>query len=65
MILFILYLISLVWMVVFLTNFVKPFKRKKDLETTKIKYIPLKRAADPDTKYYVLDSGELVEMSKS
>lgn len=64
MILFILYLISLVWMVVFLTNFVKPFKRKKELETTKIKYIPLKKSADPHTKYYVLDSGELVEMSK-
>ncbi|MCG8308699.1 MAG: hypothetical protein MI975_15000 [Cytophagales bacterium] len=64
MILFILYLISLVWMVVFLTNFVKPFKRKKELEKTKIKYIPLKKSGDPHTKYYVLDSGELVEMSK-
>ena len=64
MILFILYLISLVWMVVFLTNFVKPFKRKKELESTKIKYIPLKRSTDPHTKFYVLDSGELVEMSK-
>lgn len=64
MILFVLYLISLVWMVVFLTNFVKPFKRKKDLESTKIKYIPLKKPADPHTKFYVLDSGELVEMSK-
>ena len=64
MILFILYLISLVWMVVFLTNFVKPFKRKKELETTRVKYIPLKKSSDPHTKYYVLDSGELVEMSK-
>ena len=64
MILFILYLISLVWMVVFLTNFVKPFKRKKDLESTKIKYIPLKKSSNPHTKFYVLDSGELVEMSK-
>jgi glycopeptide antibiotics resistance protein len=64
MILFILYLISLVWMVVFLTNFVRPFRRKKQLETTKIKYIPLKKSTDPQTKYYVLDSGELVEMSK-
>lgn len=64
MILFILYLISLVWMVVFLTNFVKPFKRKKDLETTRVKYIPLKKSDDPHTKYYVLDSGELVEMNK-
>ena len=64
MILFILYLVSLVWMVVFLTNFVKPFKRKKELETTKIKFIPLKKSNDPNTKYYVLDSGELVEMTK-
>lgn len=64
MILFILYLISLVWMVVFLTNFVKPFKRKKELESTRVKYIPLKKSTDPHTKYYVLDSGELVEMSK-
>lgn len=64
MILFILYLISLVWMVVFLTNFVKPFKRKKELESTKIKYIPLKKSLDPHVKYYVLDSGELVEMSR-
>ena len=64
MILFVLYLISLVWMVVFLTNFVKPFKRKKELESTKIKYIPLKKSVDPHTKFYVLDSGELVEMSK-
>lgn len=64
MILFILYLISLVWMVVFLTNFVKPFKRKKEMETTKIKYIPLMKSADPHTKYYVLDSGELVEMTR-
>ena len=64
MILFILYLISLVWMVVFLTNFVKPFKRKKQLEHSKIKYIPLKKSTDPQTKYYVLDSGELVEMNK-
>lgn len=64
MILFILYLISLVWMVVFLTNFVQPFKRKKRLETTKIKFIPLKKSTDPHTKYYVLDSGELVEMIK-
>ena len=63
MILFILYLISLVWMVVFLTNIVKPFKRKKEMETTKIKYIPLRKSTDPHTKYYVLDSGELVEMS--
>ena len=64
MILFILYLISLVWMVVFLTNFVKPFKKKKALESTKIKFIPLKKSSDPHTKFYVLDSGELVEMSK-
>jgi glycopeptide antibiotics resistance protein len=64
MILFILYLISLVWMVVFLTNFVQPFKRKKRLENTKIKFIPLKKSTDPHTKYYVLDSGELVEMIK-
>ena len=64
MILFILYLISLVWMVVFLTNFVKPFKRKKQLENTRVKYIPLKKAENPHTKYYVLDSGELVEMNK-
>ncbi|MCK5208456.1 MAG: hypothetical protein KAQ79_10560 [Cyclobacteriaceae bacterium] len=64
MILFILYLISLVWMVVFLTNFVKPFKRKKELESTKIKFIPLKKSVDPHTKYYVLDSGELIEMSR-
>lgn len=64
MILFILYLISLVWMVVFLTNFVKPFKKKKALQSTKIKYIPLKKSSDPHTKFYVLDSGELVEMSK-
>ena len=64
MILFILYLISLIWMVVFLTNFVKPFKKKKELETSKIKFIPLKKSTDPNTKYYVLDSGELVEMSK-
>jgi glycopeptide antibiotics resistance protein len=64
MILFILYLISLVWMVVFLTNFVKPFKKKKQLENSKIKYIPLKKSTDPQTKYYVLDSGELIEMNK-
>lgn len=64
MILFILYLISLVWMVVFLTNFVKPFKKKKEMETSKIKFIPLKKSKDPHTKYYVLDSGELVEMNK-
>ena len=51
-------------MVVFLTNFVKPFKRKKELESTRVKYIPLKKSTDPHTKYYVLDSGELVEMSK-
>jgi hypothetical protein len=51
-------------MVVFLTNFVKPFKRKKELERSKIKYIPLKKSSDPQTKYYVLDSGELVEMNK-
>ena len=51
-------------MVVFLTNFVRPFRRKKKLETTKIKYIPLKKSTDPQTKYYVLDSGELVEMTK-
>ena len=64
MILFILYLISLVWMVVFLTNFVKSFKKKKRLHSTKIKFIPLKKSEDPKTKYYVLDSGELVEMNK-
>ena len=64
MILFILYLISLVWMVVFLTNFVKPFKRKKELESTRVKFIPLKKSTDPHTKYYVLDSGELVEINK-
>lgn len=64
MILLILYLISLVWMVVFLTNFIQPFKRKKDMENSKIKYIPLKKPTDPHTKYYVLDSGELVEMRK-
>jgi hypothetical protein len=51
-------------MVVFLTNFVKPFKKKKELETSKIKFIPLKKSKDPHTKYYVLDSGELVEMNK-
>ena len=51
-------------MVVFLTNFVKPFKKKKALQSTKIKYIPLKKSSDPHTKFYVLDSGELVEMSK-
>ncbi len=64
MILFILYLISLVWMVVFLTNFVKPFKRKKELETTKIKFIPLKKPGNPNNKYYVLESGELVEVNQ-
>jgi hypothetical protein len=51
-------------MVVFLTNFVKPFKKKKEFEASRIKFIPLKRPADPQTKYYVLDSGELVEMNK-
>ncbi len=64
MILFILYLISLIWMVVFLTNFVKPFKKKKEFETSKIKFIPLRQSKDPHTKYYILDSGELVEMNK-
>jgi len=64
MILFILYLISLVWMVVFLTNFVRPLKRKKEVELNKIKFIPLKKPNDPNTKYYILDSGELVEMTK-
>lgn len=64
MILLILYLISLVWMVVFLTNFVKSFRNKKRIQSTKIKYIPLKKAEDPRTTYYVLDSGELVEMNK-
>jgi hypothetical protein len=51
-------------MVVFLTNFVQPFKRKKDLEGTKIKYIPLKKPMNPHAKYYVLNSGELIEMKK-
>lgn len=64
MILFILYMISLVWMVVFLTNFVRPMKKQKELETSKIKFIPLKKPNDPNTKYYILDSGELVEMNK-
>lgn len=64
MILFVLYLISLVWMVVFLTKFVKPFKKKKEFESTKIKYIPLKKSKKPNVTYYVLDSGELVEMNK-
>lgn len=51
-------------MVVFLTKFVKPFKKKKEFETTKIKYIPLKKSKKPNVTYYVLDSGELVEMNK-
>jgi hypothetical protein len=60
-----LYLISLAWMVVFLTNFVRPLKTKKrEVEINKIKYIPLKKPNDPNTKYYILDSGELVEMTK-
>ncbi|GEM_PF-2133672 len=58
------YLISLIWMVIFLTKFVKPFRQKKRLEQNKIKYIPLKRANDPHKKYYVLNSGELIEVTK-
>jgi len=51
-------------MVVFLTNFVRPLKKQKEMEITKIKFIPLKKPNDPNTKYYILDSGELVEMNK-
>ena len=64
MILFVLYLISLVWMVVFLTNFIKPFKQKKEMSNNKIKYIPLKKPTNPNTQYYILNSGELVEILK-
>jgi hypothetical protein len=41
---------------------VKPFKRKKELEENKIKFIPLKKSGDPHIKYYVLNNGELVEI---
>ncbi len=58
------YLISLIWMVIFLTKFVKPFRQKKRLEQNKIKYIPLKKSTDPHKKYYVLSSGELIEVTK-
>lgn len=64
MILFVVYLISLVWMVVFLTKFVRPFKQKSALQKNKIKYIPLKKSNNPKGKYYVLNSGELVELAK-
>ena len=37
---------------------------KKLSELNKIKFIPLKKPNDPNTKYYILDSGELVEMTK-
>jgi hypothetical protein len=50
-------------MVIFLTNFVKPFRRKKELERSKIKFIPLKKSSDPHAKYYVLNNGELVEIN--
>jgi len=58
------YLISLVWMVIFLTKFVKPFRQKKKIEQNKIRYIPLQKSKDPEKKYYVLNSGELVEVIK-
>jgi glycopeptide antibiotics resistance protein len=64
MILFVIYLISLVWMVVFLTYFVRPFKQKSELQKNKIKYIPLKKATHPNTKYYILKSGEIIEIVK-
>lgn len=60
----IIYLISLVWMVIFLTKFIKPFRQKRKIEQNKIKYIPLKKSTDPHKKYYVLNSGELVEVIK-
>ncbi len=63
MILFVVYLISLVWMVVFLTKFVRPFKQKSALQKSKIKYIPLKKSTNPKRKYYILNSGELVELA--
>ncbi len=64
MVLFVIYLISLVWMVVFLTYFVRPFKQKSELQKNKIKYIPLKKAANPNTKYYILKSGDIIEIVK-
>lgn len=60
----VIYLISLVWMVIFLTKFVKPFRQKKKIEQNKIRYIPLQKSTDSQKKYYVLNSGELVEVLK-
>jgi hypothetical protein len=53
-----------VWMVVFLTNFVKPFRQQREMSNNKIKYIPLKKPTNPNTQYYVLSSGELVEIMR-
>lgn len=51
-------------MVVFLTNFVKPFRQQREMSNNKIKYIPLKKPTNPNTQYYVLSSGELVEIMR-
>lgn len=64
MILFILYLVSLIWMVVFLSRIVKPQRPQRDFSQNKIRYIPLKKPGKPQTQYYVLDSGELVEIGQ-
>jgi hypothetical protein len=44
MTLFILYLVSLVWMVVFLNNFIKPFKNQKQLGDSNIAGIVLEKS---------------------
>lgn len=44
MTLFILYLVSLVWMVVFLNNFIKPFKNQKQLGDWNIAGIVLEKS---------------------
>jgi glycopeptide antibiotics resistance protein len=64
MILFLLYLVSLIWIVVFLTRVLKPLTPPKDFSQSKIRYIPLKKPGKPRSQYYVLDSGELVEIGQ-
>ncbi|HBH23874.1 MAG TPA: hypothetical protein DDY13_10680 [Cytophagales bacterium] len=63
MILFFIYLITLIWVLFFFAKFVRPFRLKKKVQQNKIKFIPLKKSKQPNKKFYVLNSGELVEVT--
>ncbi|MCC5929221.1 MAG: hypothetical protein JJU28_08260 [Cyclobacteriaceae bacterium] len=64
MTIFVLYLVTLLGVVFTLFLVIKPFRERKRFERSKIKFIPLQNSHDPEKKFYVLNSGELVEFKK-